>query len=245
MRPLGTQTKEEILKVGLLLCRYTLAEQARYKQENLVYEFKIFFRSFPKVLVAIWQDLVTSMDPAIRLEDKQQTIACLQAFLRAFFFLRHYPTIEVMARFFAIGKTACKGKAIWDWIDRVHLLREKKIVWKERWYDPDSERFNITVDGVHCRIQEPMHETWSKNPKYYSHKNNTSGFNYEIAISVVEGHCCWINGPFPAGRNDMSIYNEPEGLKEKNEDVPGQAGDRRFGIPRRRGRSHTFYTEFP
>jgi hypothetical protein len=104
----------------------------------------------------------------------------------------------------------------------VHLLREKKIVWKERWYDPDSERFNITVVGVHCRIQEPMHETWSKNPKYYSHKNNTSGFNYEIAISVVEGHCCWINGPFPAGRNDMSIYNEPEGLKEKMRTCPGK-----------------------
>jgi hypothetical protein len=170
----------------------------------------------------MWNDLVTSTDPAIQLDGKDQTLANLRAFLRSFFFLRHYPTIPTMARFFRIGKTACKGNAVWYWINKVHCLREKKIIWKERWLDPNSEKFNISVDGVHCKIQEPKHETWSKNPKYYSHKNNTSGLNYEVAISVVDGHCCWVNGPFPAGRNDISIYYEADGLRDKMLTCPGK-----------------------
>jgi hypothetical protein len=54
----------------------------------------------------------------------------------------------------------------------------------------------------------------SKNPAYYSHKFNQAGLNYELGISIYDKKLVWMNGPFPASRNDISIFRT-EGLKDK------------------------------
>ena len=46
---------------------------------------------------------------------------------------------------------------------------------------------------------------YSKNPKYYSHKFNQAGLNYELGISIFLNQLVWMNGPFPAGEPDISV----------------------------------------
>jgi DDE superfamily endonuclease len=73
--------------------------------------------------------------------------------------------------------------------------------------------FIVTVDGVHCSIDEPKDPILSKNPKYYSHKFNKAAVSYEIAISVFTNQLVWMNGPFPAGKTDIQVFRH-EGLKD-------------------------------
>jgi len=70
------------------------------------------------------------------------------------------------------------------------------------------------VDGTHCRINKPKHPTMSKNKSYYSHKFNQAGLNYEIGLSVFESRLVWMNGPFKAGQNDITIFRN-KGLMDK------------------------------
>jgi hypothetical protein len=49
---------------------------------------------------------------------------------------------------------------------------------------------------------------------YYSHKYGKARIKYELGISLKESRLIWMNGPFPAGKNDITIFAN-EGLKEK------------------------------
>jgi hypothetical protein len=65
----------------------------------------------------------------------------------------------------------------------------------------------LSVDGTHCLISEPSTTgEFSKDPTYYSHKHNHAGLGYEIGISLFTSQVVWVNGPFPAGENDISVY---------------------------------------
>lgn len=83
--------------------------------------------------------------------------------------------------------------------------------------DPDHQyqMFMCSVDGVHFRVNEPTHPTYSKNPTMYSHKFHQAALNYEIAISIFTQQVIWINGPKKASTHDITIFREPNGLKEK------------------------------
>ena len=70
----------------------------------------------------------------------------------------------------------------------------------------------MTVNGTHCAVEEPKDRIWSQDREYYSHKYNRSGINYELGISIAENKHIWINGPFKAGKNDVSIFTK-NGLK--------------------------------
>lgn len=47
-----------------------------------------------------------------------------------------------------------------------------------------------------------------------SHKFKHGAVKYEIAMSLLEPQCAWINGPFDGGMHDLTIFRE-KGLKEK------------------------------
>lgn len=106
-------------------------------------------------------------------------------------------------------------------------------MWPTRWTpghpdfaNEDVPVFLLTVDGVHCRVQEPQHPTKSKHTAYYSHKFKTSALDYELGISVFDNALVWMNGPFKGGRHDITIFRRaglmaqiPEGHR-----VIGDAG---------------------
>lgn len=91
-----------------------------------------------------------------------------------------------------------------------------------------KDTFILSVDGVHCRINEPMHPKYRKNPKQYSHKFRSAGYVYEVCLSIFieywfgslpltqllfsqialhlfTSKVAWVNGPFPASFNDKTI----------------------------------------
>jgi hypothetical protein len=71
----------------------------------------------------------------------------------------------------------------------------------------------MTIDGIHFWAKEPEHATWSLDEAYYSNKHNKAGLDYELGIHLTEG-LVWMNGPFPAGRSDRTIFAEDR-LKAK------------------------------
>jgi hypothetical protein len=74
----------------------------------------------------------------------------------------------------------------------------------------------ITIDGVHCRIEEPrVHNPGSA---HYSHKFNAAGVGYEIGIAIYSSRLVWIAGPFPASRHDLTIFRggKPDEDKDPN-----------------------------
>ena len=90
-----------------------------------------------------------------------------------------------------------------------------QIVWPSCWTpghpnfgNEDVPVFLMTVDGVHCRMQEPRHETKSKDTTFYSHKFKTSGLDYELGISVFNSALVWMNGPFKASRHDITVFRK-------------------------------------
>ena len=64
----------------------------------------------------------------------------------------------------------------------------------------------LTVDGIHCRIEEPQHPTKSQDRSYYSHKFKTAAVDYEIGLSVYDNRFVWMNGPMRASRHDVTVF---------------------------------------
>lgn len=96
----------------------------------------------------------------------------------------------------------------------MQALKSQKIVWPNSF---STDEWGLTVDGTHCWIREPGHPEFSYNPKTYSHKFAKAGLDYELGISLFENQLIWMNGPFEAGNNDMSVFLE-RGLKAKLEE---------------------------
>jgi hypothetical protein len=70
------------------------------------------------------------------------------------------------------------------------------------------------VDGTHCWLREPQHLVWLQDPKWYWHKFNKAGVNYELGISILQNMLVWMNGPFKAGLNEITIFTN-KGSKQK------------------------------
>lgn len=104
-------------------------------------------------------------------------------------------------------------------------------MWPDAWDQTDIV-FLVSVDGVHCRVDEPQHPRYNKNPKYYSHKFGSSGLGYELCLSVYTQNLVWMNGPFRAGENDISVFRN-KGLSDMLPDDKRAIGDRGYrGDPR-------------
>ena len=47
-----------------------------------------------------------------------------------------------------------------------------------------------------------------------SHKFHHAALKYEIGVAIYENKIVWVNGPFPGGRHDLTIFRE-DGLKDR------------------------------
>ena len=66
------------------------------------------------------------------------------------------------------------------------------------------------MDGTHCPIEAPMpfSTKWSSNKL-----GGSAGVDYELGIAIHDNQLAWINGPFRAGENKITIYRKANGLK--------------------------------
>jgi len=125
-----------------------------------------------------------------------------------------------------------------------------QIRWPDRWttnnphlHGQDTEVFLVSVDGIHCKVQEPKHPFYPKNPAMYSHKFHSAGLNYEVAISVFENKVVWVNGPFQASTHDITVFRN-HGLANKIPPGKRCIGDKGYrGEPNKVSVPSSFDTE--
>ena len=66
---------------------------------------------------------------------------------------------------------------------------------------------------------------------------NGPGLSHELGISIFRNQIFWINGPFPAGQNDISLLKKPDGLLTKIPEGKLAVADKGY-----RGVPHAFTT---
>ena len=206
-------TPDALLFLGNQLVGFDANRQVVRRQKNLE-RFCCYFGSKPAVYSAIWTDLQTSANVTalVTQDDINGGKTCVEHLLMAAHFLKCYPKDNQAEGIFKLSDTTIR-KWVWLYIEKLQALKQEKIMWDACMMS--NVIFALSVDGVHCRIFEPNHGRYSKNPAYYSHKFKQAGLDYEVALSVHENKCIWTNGPFPAGKSDISVFRAANGLKAK------------------------------
>lgn len=222
--PSITISSDLILRKGLEIVGFDARRQRGVSMKTNILHFKQAYGSHPAVYARIWHDLQTTTEPAAIVDSKHMN---LHYFLMTLHFLKTYKSEGELAGTFKVSE-ATAGNWIWFFAAKIQGLKSHMIRWPTDLLvnNNASPVFLISVDGVHCRINEPKHPVYSKNKEYYSHKFNSAGLSYEIGIEIFRDRVAWINGPFKAGKSDMSIFRENLMVKllESNKKAIGDKG---------------------
>jgi hypothetical protein len=211
-------TPDEFLFLGLKLVGYKRRRIRSAKKKTNIDRFVAHFGSVPCICASIWEDFQTTQVIEARVPVEDLNVEYFLA-LMALHHLKRYPTEGEREAIFDVSKKWGRNK-VWFYVEKVQALKAQKIVWPDDNFGDDI--WAVTVDGTHCWIREPQHPTWSQDPEYYSHKYNKAGLNYKLAMSISQNRLVWMNGPFKAGMNDITIFTK-KGLKEKLRDTGKKA----------------------
>jgi hypothetical protein len=196
---------------GLTLVGFPRIRQEGVSDATNTARFRAHFGVGPKALSELHSDLATIM-PKIDIKE----------FFLAFSWLKLYETEHVLAGRWVLSEKKIRMTCRL-YVQKIQELKERKVLWGNF---EDDEVFIISVDGVHCRVQEVRRAPGSK---WYSHKHNSAGVSYELGIAIRQNQLVWINGPFPASQHDITTFrsaNQPaNGLKAKIPDGKRAIGD--------------------
>jgi hypothetical protein len=175
--------------------------------------FGAHFGSSSLCLADMWYDMQAADVPGARLSVAENSEKGFKGLLMAHFFLWTYPknAMLLMSRF-GVCERYCRGEPLWHWVKKIQALKERKIRWDPGLGDPDSSPFIGTIDGTDCKIWEPKHPTMNLDKTYCSQKFKHAGLKYELVMSLLDGRCMWINGPFICGMHDLTVFRQ--GLKD-------------------------------
>ena len=100
----------------------------------------------------------------------------------------------------------------WSWyfVEKIYGLQDvldDVIVFRNRFDgQPDLNDIEfdcmISIDGIDCPCSEP----YPFSTDIFSKKFNGPGIKYEVGICIKTGFIVWINGPFPAGNSEATIF---------------------------------------
>ena len=209
-RPVASSvvTVDEMLSEGIRLAKLDEMKSKRSVQER---DFIDRYGSTPTVLAYLWEDLQTTTIAEARVSEKD---ADLRFFLIAMHFLKQYPT-ESERKAANQQRVHTQRDWVWFFVNKIAALRAQKIVWPES-HSIGDDIWVATVDGTMSASNERSHPTLAKDPEQFSFKHKSAGFNVEIAVSIKESRCIWINGPYKAGKYaDRVIFKAPGGLRDK------------------------------
>jgi hypothetical protein len=208
---------DEMVQTGLHIANFSETQILRGTEVINISRFRQNYGVLPTLCCTIYEDLQKSA--AVDNSSTPPTIMRLTGshtqfkwFLRALYYLRKYPLETDFAKDLKVSSEHYARDRIWEMITRIQYLKLTKITWPDDLGGGDV--WVITVDGTHVWLKEPTHAEFSQDSKYWSHKFNKAGFNYELGIAVASQKLVWMNGPFKAGRSDKQIFVE-NGLKQK------------------------------
>jgi hypothetical protein len=96
-------TPDEVLQYGLCMSGMDLPRQMKRNRSSRLQKFNDLYGSKPVVYAAIWEDILLSDDPGIRVEGNDRTVTGgLHKLLMACMFLYCYPTGSLLSSFFKI-----------------------------------------------------------------------------------------------------------------------------------------------
>jgi hypothetical protein len=124
---------------GLTLVGFSNFQQAGVCDATNTRRFCAHFGVGPKALSKLYSDLATLM-PKIDIKE----------FFLALSWLELYETEHVLADRWALSGEKI-GMTCWLYAKKIQQLKERKVRWGEF---EDNEIHIISVDGVHCRMQE-------------------------------------------------------------------------------------------
>lgn len=203
---------DQVLRRGLYAIQSPDLGKSKAEMEKT---FRKHYGSDPIVLAKMWQDIVSTNIPEVVLNEKEKTEWGFERFLRAHYFLYIYPrSANVLKDKFKICLSYAQGEHIWKWVRSIAALKQIKIVWDASLNEPHLARYVCSLDGTDFKINEQQHDEEPIDRGCYSHKFNHAAVKYEIALSVFEPRCVWINGPYKGGKHDMTILREG-GLLDK------------------------------
>lgn len=217
-------TANEILNVGLEMMRSTErihnTKGDPWTSKTNQQRFKDHFGANHIVASCVWEDLETTNFIPEGLEPPRKP--CIKSLLKSLNFVyRCKRKSEREAAFDKSPKTIRKWCCYY--LKRIQALKAAKIVFPA--FNADDV-WIMTVDGTHCKANEPTHPESSMDEKYFPHKHKNSGLSYELGIHLCESKLIWTNGPFPAGRNDNGNFSQGR-LKDKLESIGKKAlGDK-------------------
>ena len=144
----------------------------------------------------MWNDL--------KFMDKLDKYSKPKYLLIALRYLYTNDTENDLARFFGyIDRTRIRTHAK-EYANKIQWLLQLKMLSFEE--ADDGLVYFMSVDGTHCRIQEPrpFSKIWS------SHKfGKAAALNYEVGLSINKNKLIWLHGPIPAGlKNDLDVAKE-------------------------------------
>ena len=209
---------QEALLHGLLFLKVSAVQQESLGLKKCAELFKQMYGSSPEVLAHVWYDLMTTDVPNSMCDASDKTFGGYRRFLMANCFLFGYPrnTSWLRILFFPIGEKETRGEPLWCWVKKIQALLPTKIKFLDRFDDDDpyTELFIIGVDGTDCKTWERQHEVFPMDRKMMSHKFQHAAWKYEVGVAIYENKIVWVNGPFPRGRHDLTIFQE-DGLKDR------------------------------
>jgi hypothetical protein len=186
--PLVTLDGDRILKLGLKLVGF---DKDRQGSESInLRRFRAFFGIGPRAVASLYNDIKHQRIQANRL-------------LMALNFLKLYDSEHVLAGRWQINEKTLR-EINRDTVKAIQGQKNKKVVWGD-WENEDI--FIISVDGVHCRVQEVRKDP---SAKWFDHKSHGAGLAYELGIAIRSGKLVWIKGPFPASTHDVTIFRDED-----------------------------------
>jgi hypothetical protein len=214
-------TEEGMLQLGLeqhnLHYRATPTEK---QQQAQVRNFRKFYGVNPKTCLDLLKAVQKVNDPVRIRKEKASPYDLLMTVE----WLWEYATDFKMAAKYGVSESTFSA-TVWHYTRAIQALKMRKIKWLWSNQVHGGEIIIVSVDGVHCTISEPRTMPSSK---WYSHKSHGPALAYEIAIAVQHNNVVHINGPFPAGLPDISIYRKEDGLKSKMPEGKYATADRGY-----------------
>ena len=208
--------------LGLQLSGYSYRTIEKNCYATNLSRFKDSYYVTPDTCEKIFED--------IQADDCKAKVAkpCPRYLLLGLYYLKKYPTKHQMAAFMDASEKTMLSQSS-KYVDALQGLKEKKIVWIFDNNENLEETFIISVDGIHCRVQEPRLDPSSK---WYSSKHHGAGLVYELGIAIWHNQLVWINGPFPCANNDWSVFKKKDGLKDKIPDGKKAVADKIYRYDR-------------
>jgi hypothetical protein len=203
---------DEIRIAGLEFCGYTKERQERVRPGSGRNEerFRALYGVSSIAITKFHRDFHQIEEEDRFIKDKDFK---LKHFFMTLHWLKAYPTYTILEAFWGVRHQ--DAGIVKKYTEQFQALKNKKIRWFEDGELDENDIFIISVDGVHCRTHEVRKDPGSK---WYSHKSHGAALTYELAVAVRQNRLVHIKGPYPASKNDLTIFQYGDG--DKNNPQP-------------------------